>query len=675
MKQRNISTKVSLVLFVVIAIVLAVTGIIVNMSTKNIVTKNIEDVVASESKSVANQVNDFFEEKGQIVNQITTNQTVLHYLETAQTRDEALTNPHYQDMNQSLESIKSMDKDVAMLWVASTQGNFLTGTGDVLSGTDFDLAGRPWYKPVTEAEGVYYTEPYMDEVFGKVIMSVMKEVKVNDVVVGIVAADLFLDSLPAIMEQYKIGETGYSILLAPDGNIIYHPDQDRIMDKPLTSENGDIGKIAGKMTAGENGLETAKIDGEAYYMGYEPVESAGWSVATTVKQDEVFAPLKSMTYKLIIFFSIAVIILVSITYFLSRHMLKNIPVMSEMINKISAGDLTQRLDIHSNDELGQVSNDLNVMLDNLNEFIRIVQENAEQVAASSQQLNVSTEQTAQAAQLVAATIDSVATGTLKQIDSTKKASATIVNMSETFETISVDSDAVTHNSADAVQKAKRGEDAVVSAVKQMETIKETVHTTSDIITKLGERSNEIGQIVSIISDISKQTNLLALNASIEASRAGEHGLSFAVVANEVKNLAEQSNLAASKIGTLIGEIQTDTERAVLSINTGTDEVEKGTDVVQAAGVTFNEITLIISEVSEQMNGIASSIQDLSSGTKHIVEIIQDVDGLAHTAREDFENVAAAAEEQTATLEEIASASQASSARALELQDAVSKFKI
>lgn len=675
MKQRNISTKVSLVLFVVIAIVLAVTGIIVNMSTKNIVTKNIEDVVASESKSVANQVNDFFEEKGQIVNQITTNQTVLHYLETAQTRDEALTNPHYQDMNQSLESIKSMDKDVAMLWVASTQGNFLTGTGDVLSGTDFDLAGRPWYKPVTEAEGVYYTEPYMDEVFGKVIMSVMKEVKVNDVVVGIVAADLFLDSLPAIMEQYKIGETGYSILLAPDGNIIYHPDQDRIMDKPLTSENGDIGKIAGKMTAGENGLETAKIDGEAYYMGYEPVESAGWSVATTVKQDEVFAPLKSMTYKLIFFFSIAVIILVSITYFLSRHMLKNIPVMSEMINKISAGDLTQRLDIHSNDELGQVSNDLNVMLDNLNEFIRIVQENAEQVAASSQQLNVSTEQTAQAAQLVAATIDSVATGTLKQIDSTKKASATIVNMSETFETISVDSDAVTHNSADAVQKAKRGEDAVVSAVKQMETIKETVHTTSDIITKLGERSNEIGQIVSIISDISKQTNLLALNASIEASRAGEHGLSFAVVANEVKNLAEQSNLAASKIGTLIGEIQTDTERAVLSINTGTDEVEKGTDVVQAAGVTFNEITLIISEVSEQMNGIASSIQDLSSGTKHIVEIIQDVDGLAHTAREDFENVAAAAEEQTATLEEIASASQASSARALELQDAVSKFKI
>ena len=109
-------------------------------------------------------------------------------------------------MNQSLEDIKSMNPDIAMVWVASEKGNFLTGTGNVLSDTDFDLSERPWYKPVTSTEGVYYTEPYMDQVFGKVIMSVMKEVKVDNEPAGIVAVDLFLDSIPSIMEQYKIGK-------------------------------------------------------------------------------------------------------------------------------------------------------------------------------------------------------------------------------------------------------------------------------------------------------------------------------------------------------------------------------------------------------------------------------------------------------------------------------------
>src|SRR5699024_4968737 len=112
--------------------------------------------------------------------------------------------------------------------VWSDKGNFLIGTGDVLSDKDFDLQGRPWYKAVHEADGLYFTEPYNDEVFGKVIMSVMKTVEVNDEVVGIVAADIFLDSIPSIMEQYKIGKTGYTILLDSKGNVIYHPNEDLV---------------------------------------------------------------------------------------------------------------------------------------------------------------------------------------------------------------------------------------------------------------------------------------------------------------------------------------------------------------------------------------------------------------------------------------------------------------
>ncbi|WLV25602.1 methyl-accepting chemotaxis protein [Aciduricibacillus chroicocephali] len=674
MKRQSISRKVSFILCISIAVVLAITGILINLYTKNMIKQQIESEMGAQSRAVAAKIDQFFAQKGQVVNQLTSDQSVLRYLDSTKGRKDALQNRNYKDMNKALETVKEMNPEVAMVWVASEKGNFLTGTGNVLSDSDFELKERPWYESVHNAKGLYYTEPYMDQVFGKVIMSVMKVVEVDGKEVGIVAADLFLDSLPSIMEQYKIGNSGYGILTAPDGNVIYHPDNKHVL-KPLADAGSDWRKLSEKMKSGADGLMEISGKNKDYYVGYEPVKSAGWSVATVLDQNEVYAPLHSMTVKVAVIFIIALILLVLLTYFLLRHMLKNIPVMSDVINKIAEGDLTQRITIDSNDELGKVAEDMNEMLDQVSEFIGVVQENAQQVAATSEQLNVSTDQTAQAAQVVAETVDSVNTGIMQQINRTSEASGTISKMSTTFEMISDESDAVARQSAIAVEKAKSGEESVESAQEQMETINEKVHATAQIISRLGERSSAIGQIVDTISEISGQTNLLALNASIEASRAGESGKSFTVVANEVKKLAEQSNAAAGEIAELIREVQVDTEEAVASIREGTTEVQKGSAAVGTAGEAFHAISDIVSRVSGQMNEFSSSIQDLSSGVKHIVDIIDDVDYLAQEARRDFENVAAATEEQTATLEEIASASHSSSERALELQDAISKFKV
>src|SRR5699024_12051788 len=145
-------------------------------------------------------------------------------------------------------------------------------------------------------------------------------------------------------------------------NVIYHPNEDLVMKDPFTEQKGDLGKVAEKMLGGKQGLETAEIDSDKYYVGYEPVNAADWSVATTVKQDEVFKRLTSMTYKLIVFFTIAGVLLVAITYFLLKYMLKNIQQMSEMSKEIKSGDLTQDVKIEANDDVGKISNNLNEVL-------------------------------------------------------------------------------------------------------------------------------------------------------------------------------------------------------------------------------------------------------------------------------------------------------------------------
>ncbi len=230
-------------------------------------------------------------------------------------------------------------------------------------------------------------------------------------------------------------------------------------------------------------------------------------------------------------------------------------------------------------------------------------------------------------------------------------------------------------SALAADKAKDGGQAVAQAVDQMDQIEETVNTSARVVTMLGERSKEIGQIVDTISGIAGQTNLLALNAAIEAARAGEAGRGFAVVAEEVRKLAEQSQDAAKKIAELIGEIQGDTDKAVVAMDEGTREVKTGAEVVKTAGAAFREIAGLVTEVSVQVKDISTSMQQMATGSQQIVGSVRKIDELGVRSAGEAQGVSAAAEQQLASMEEIASSSQALAKLAQDLQAAVAGFRL
>ncbi len=212
-------------------------------------------------------------------------------------------------------------------------------------------------------------------------------------------------------------------------------------------------------------------------------------------------------------------------------------------------------------------------------------------------------------------------------------------------------------------------------MSQMASIEKTVSSSAQVVTKLGERSKEIGQIVDTISGIAGQTNLLALNAAIEAARAGEQGRGFAVVAEEVRKLAEQSQEAAKEIAILISEIQSETDKAVVAMSDGTREVKVGAEVVNSAGQSFKEIVLLVNEESAQIKEISAAIQQMAAGSQQIVASAHDIDRISKDAAAQTQTVSAATEEQSASMEEIAASSQALAKMAEELQTAVRKFTI
>nr|WP_145101835.1 methyl-accepting chemotaxis protein [Sporomusa sp. KB1] len=372
---------------------------------------------------------------------------------------------------------------------------------------------------------------------------------------------------------------------------------------------------------------------------------------------------------------LATILGIIIGFLAARSISRPVNELVVVAKKVADGDLTEQVKVDRQDEIGQLASAFNTMVLQLKNLIKQVTVNAEQVAASSEELTANSEQSAQASNQIASSITDVAAGATAQMEAANDASAVVEQMSAGIQQIAANANQLADHSAKASDKAKNGDKEVEQAVKQMTQIENTVNTSAQVVAKLGERSKEIGQIVDTISGIAGQTNLLALNAAIEAARAGEQGKGFAVVAEEVRKLAEQSQEAARKIAELIGEIQGETDKAVVAMNEGTQEVKTGTEVVNAAGIAFREIMDVVGQVSDQVKEISAAIQQMATESQQIVGSVKKIDDLSKKSAGESQGVSAATEEQLASMEEIATSSQALAQLAQALQTAVTKFRV
>lgn len=350
------------------------------------------------------------------------------------------------------------------------------------------------------------------------------------------------------------------------------------------------------------------------------------------------------------------------------------PIVS-MAEHMDSGDLNFVASVHSEDELGQLVRAFDKMTSSLRKMVVDIQSNAEQVASSSEELTATSTQSSLAANQVAVTIEKVAHSSAKQSSLVQEAVHSTNSMTAAIKKVASDTSAVEIISEKTSEEAQRGTEAIARVVSQMENIEQTVSESALVVSKLGERSREIGEITNVIASIAGQTNLLALNAAIEAARAGENGRGFAVVAEEVRKLAEQSHEAAQKIAGLIGTIQSDTEQAVQAMTSGTQEVKVGTEVVHIAGQSFSGIAALVTEVSSKIVYIAESIVVMTERSEALLSTMDAVDIASKDIAAQTQTVSAATQEQYAAMEQVESFSQNLSRMAQELQAAVVTFKL
>lgn len=583
-----------------------------------------------------------------------------------------------------LTTSKSTTSNVAQYFYTDITGQAIRDDGKHL-----DRGDRDYIKIPKQTQKPYIAAPFLGESTGKLMTMMTRPVFENGTMVGFVMASVNLDSLSKLVEKVSFFDTGYVYLADSSGIVLGYSQKPEYVGK-LDLTKKDIeggGQLDDRLLAGfKKAMETKQQTSSDYKNpdGIEnvavitPIELDGrtWAVIAAAPRAEVEGAADHLFKIMTIVSLLAILLAVFVIFYFAKRIAAPIEAIRDECNILNSGDLRQNdLTIDSHDEIGQLAQGFNTMRQTLRILLKKVQSQTEQVAASSQELTASAHQSSEAANQVAISITDIAEGVEIQSSSAKKIRSISESISTNTDTLAQKTQKIADNAKTTTLQAETGRNSIAKVVDQMQQITLGTKTIETAIEDLAKGSDEIGNIVELISNIAGQTNLLALNAAIEAARAGDAGHGFAVVAEEVRKLAEESERSSKQIAELVKKNQFGMNQAVEASRDGSKNVQLGIATVKSADEVFKSIVIAIETLSHEIIDVSKAIETMASGNASMLASIQDIDQISTKNSDDAQSVSAATEEQSASMQEIASASQNLATLAGDLQSEVSKFKV
>ncbi|SHI64127.1 methyl-accepting chemotaxis sensory transducer with Cache sensor [Clostridium cavendishii DSM 21758] len=674
--KKSISLKVLTSLVGVTIFVFAGTGVVVNYYNSNVLNQNINKSLTDNATVISKDVNSFFEQGGTLVTQMATNDSIRSLAEAVQTKADIKANANYATVLKSLQNIKATDKNASAVYIALEKPSYIFVDNGKDSPADWDINKRQWYWDTLKAKGLYYTAPYVDALTNKMVITIAYPIfDANGKSVGAVGVDYLIDKLPEIMKQYKAGETGYTFLLDTTGTFMYNPDQSKVLKEKFTDAPGTAGEIGKKMISGENGVATCTINNSDVYAAYAPVKSNGWSVATVITKSEVQKQLVTFNTILITTYVIGLGLLIVALFFVTRKILKDIPKLLEVIKKVAGGDLTSKVDVNSEDEIGQIAEAINDMNNNLNNIVGKISANSQNVSASGEELSaVISEinrqiQTINAGtQEIAAAMEETSASTEEMNSSSALIKGAIVNLNSKAQDGNNSAIEIKNRALNMKKESEISKKAALDMYREKEIA--ILRAIED-----GKIVEEINSMAGIIGQIADQTNLLALNAAIEAARAGEHGKGFAVVAGEVANLAVQSTETVQNIQNLVGQVKTAFEN--ISQNAGgiLEFIDKKVTLDYDEMINRADLSLKdANDVSELINDFSKNIGDVSGSIEQLVKSLEAVSAVVEEVASGASEIAGTVNDTKVSADEVAQVAEAQADLAVTLNNIVNEFK-
>lgn len=504
-------------------------------------------------------------------------------------------------------------------YIGTPSGQFILDDPSISLPDDYDARQRPWYTLVEQSEKSSFTEPYIDATTFELTISAVVPIMKNGQFNGAAGGDIGMESIANIINGIDFMGLGHAFLLTKEGKILVHPEK-QYLEKSVTTLLGSMPALTDKLTAFNIKSEERLLS----FIHVKGIENVDWYLGISLDADKTFESIDVFRNMAIGYLIIGLMVIVGLFSVALRYLMAPIRELTEAVEDLSHGDgdLTQRLAVKGNDEFSILSRHFNTFLTNIHEPIAHVNQVTEDLTRL---------------------VHNVVEETTSSIQIYHEQNERSHNVEHSINELGSASQEIAQNAADASGLASEanshavtGAQVIQANIESINSLSDNLKTASENIDMLNTNSGNIGRILEVIMGISEQTNLLALNAAIEAARAGEAGRGFAVVADEVRQLAQRTKESTAEIENMIAVLQRDASSAVELMRRSGEDSEKSVSVATEAGEKMSAVTSTIDAIDGVNLTVASATEEQNSVIKTINDDIRSINALSQEGADNLQ---------------------------------------